>query len=69
MSSVTPYRSSAQRTGRALLIAYCTLVFAFLLLPTLAVIPISFNPSAFLVFLVEGLSLLWYETSMPLRFL
>ena len=56
-----PYRTPAQRIGRTLLIVYCTLVFAFLVLPTLAVIPISLNPSSFLVFPTEGLSLRWYR--------
>ena len=56
-----PYRTPAQRIGRTVLIAYCTLVFAFLVLPTLAVIPISLNPSSFLVFPTEGLSLRWYR--------
>lgn len=56
-----PYRTPAQRIGRAILVGYCTLVFAFLVLPTLAVIPISLNPSSFLVFPSEGLSLRWYR--------
>ncbi len=56
-----PYRTPAQRIGRTVLIVYCTLVFAFLVLPTLAVIPISLNPSSFLVFPTEGLSLRWYR--------
>lgn len=60
MSAVTPYRTPAQRIGRGVLIGFCALVFAFLVLPTLAVIPISLNPSAFLVFPTEGLSLRWY---------
>lgn len=60
MSVVTPYRTPAQRIGRGVLIGFCALVFAFLILPTLAVIPISLNPSAFLVFPTEGLSLRWY---------
>ena len=56
-----PYRTPAQRIGRGLLVAFCTLIFAFLVLPTLAVIPISLNPSSFLVFPTDGLSLRWYE--------
>jgi len=60
MSGVTPYRTPAQRVGRGVLTGFCALVFAFLVLPTLAVIPISLNPSAFLVFPTEGLSLRWY---------
>jgi putative spermidine/putrescine transport system permease protein len=53
-------RSQGERLGRMALIGFSTLVFAFLILPTLAVIPISLNPSTFLVFPTEGLSLRWY---------
>lgn len=61
MIGVTPYRSSGQRAARAILVGFCILVFAFLLLPTLAVIPLSFNSSSFLVFPTDGLSLRWYQ--------
>ena len=57
----TPFRSPAQRAARVALIGYCALVFGFLVLPTLAVIPLSLNPSSFLVFPKDGLSLRWYE--------
>ncbi|NIJ39496.1 putative spermidine/putrescine transport system permease protein [Sphingopyxis panaciterrae] len=56
------YRSRSERIGRALLIALCTLIFAFLVLPILAVIPLSLNPGSFLVFPQEALSLRWYRT-------
>lgn len=56
------YRSPADRAGRAALIGFCGLVFAFLVLPILAVVPLSFNPSAFLVFPENGLSLRWYRS-------
>jgi putative spermidine/putrescine transport system permease protein len=56
-----PYRTSGQRFTRWLLVGFCTLVFAFLVLPTLAVIPISLNPSSILVFPTETLSLRWYR--------
>jgi len=61
MTPVSPWRSPGQRAARALLIGACSLVFAFLVLPTLAVIPLSLNPSAFLVFPEDGLSLRWYR--------
>ncbi|MDT9600323.1 ABC transporter permease [Sphingosinicella rhizophila] len=61
MSAVSPYRSAAQRGGRIALILYCAIVFAFLVLPILIVIPLSFNPTAFLVLPTDGLSLRWYE--------
>lgn len=56
------YRSRPERIGRALLIALCTMIFAFLVLPILAVIPLSLNPGSFLVFPQEALSLRWYRT-------
>lgn len=56
------YRSRSERVGRVLLIALCTMIFAFLVLPILAVIPLSLNPGSFLVFPQEALSLRWYRT-------
>ena len=50
-----------QRWSRRALVAFCTLVFAFLVLPTLAIVPLSLNSSGFLVFPNEGLSLRWYQ--------
>ena len=62
MSAVSPYRSRGQRLARGLLVAFSILVFGFLVLPTLAVIPLSLNPSAFLVFPDGELSLRWYRS-------
>jgi putative spermidine/putrescine transport system permease protein len=59
---MTGYRSRSERAGRALLISFCILVFAFLVLPILAVVPLSLNPGAFLVFPEQELSLRWYRT-------
>jgi putative spermidine/putrescine transport system permease protein len=61
VTPITPYRSPAQRASRWLLAGFSGLVFAFLVLPTLAIVPLSLNPSAFLVFPTERLSLRWYE--------
>lgn len=47
--------------SRAVLIAFSVLVLGFLLLPILAVVPMSLNPTTFLVFPTEGLSLRWYR--------
>lgn len=49
------------RIGRAALITAASLVLAFLILPILAVVPLSLNPTAFLVFPTDGLSLRWYH--------
>src|SRR3546814_519176 len=60
-AGMTTYRSTSQRVGRVLLIGFCTLVFAFLVLPILAVVPLSLNSGTFLVFPENGLSLRWYR--------
>jgi putative spermidine/putrescine transport system permease protein len=61
MTARRPYRSPLQRTWRYVLYAYCGLVFAFLISPILAVMPLSFNPSSFLTYPMSGFSLRWYE--------
>jgi putative spermidine/putrescine transport system permease protein len=61
MTGISPYRSAGQHAARWLLVGFCALVFDVRLLPTLAGIPISLNPSSFLVFPTEGLSLRWYR--------
>jgi putative spermidine/putrescine transport system permease protein len=58
---MTALRSGGERVGRAALIVYSALVFAFLVLPILAVVPLSLNPGSFLVFPEGGLSLRWYR--------
>lgn len=58
---MTALRSRGERVGRAALIAYSVLVFAFLVLPILAVVPLSLNPGSFLVFPDGSLSLRWYR--------
>lgn len=55
-------RSRSERAGRAALIGFSVLVFAFLVLPILAVIPLSLNPTTFLVFPDGEFSLRWYRT-------
>ncbi|MBB6426960.1 ABC transporter permease [Sphingopyxis sp. JAI128] len=58
---MSSHRSRPERIGRVLLILFCALVFAFLVLPILAVIPLSFNPGSFLVFPHDAVSLRWYR--------
>ena len=48
--------------GRAALYALCTAVFAFLILPILAIIPLSLNAGSFLSFPLSGFSTRWYQT-------
>jgi putative spermidine/putrescine transport system permease protein len=42
-------------------LAFCLLVFWYLIFPILIIIPISFSPSDFLQFPPQGLSLRWYK--------
>ena len=46
---------------RILLYAFATLVFIYLMLPSLIVIPISFGEATYLEFPPESLSLRWYQ--------
>jgi putative spermidine/putrescine transport system permease protein len=47
--------------ARAALYVFAALVLAFLVLPILAIVPLSFNSSSFLAYPVAGFSLRWYE--------
>lgn len=47
--------------GRALLFGWCGLVFAFLVLPIAAIVPLSFNAGSFLTYPLDGFSWRWYE--------
>lgn len=60
MSTAGPV-SPLQRLGRRLFIGVCVLVFAFLVLPILVVVPLSFNGGSFLTYPLDGVSLRWYE--------
>jgi putative spermidine/putrescine transport system permease protein len=51
----------SQRAGRWAFLTYCALVFAFLVLPILAIVPLSFNGGSFLTYPLDGLSFRWYE--------
>jgi putative spermidine/putrescine transport system permease protein len=59
-SSQTGAATPALRWPRWLLIAYATLVIAFLIAPILAIVPLSFNAGSFLAYPLDGLSLRWY---------
>src|SRR5262249_2442884 len=52
--------SLTARVVRRALLVLCTLIFAFLLLPLLAIIPLSFNSGSFLTYPLAGLSWRWY---------
>lgn len=55
-------RTPSARAARGALIGWCALVIGFLVLPILAVIPLSFNPGTFLTFPDQAWSLRWYRT-------
>lgn len=56
-----PYASPLQRAGYWLFYTVVTLVFVFLMLPVLAIIPISFSSGSFLSYPLPGLSWQWYQ--------
>lgn len=47
-------------TVRRILIAYAALVLVFLIVPILAIVPLSFNAGSFLTYPLDGVSLRWY---------
>ena len=58
----------AESAWRYVLWAVCVLVLAFLILPILIIVPLSFSSGTFLTFPLPGLSLRWYQeffTSAP----
>ena len=52
--------SYPNRTGRYALYTFCGLVFIFLMVPILVIIPLSFNADPFLTYPLTGFSLRWY---------
>jgi putative spermidine/putrescine transport system permease protein len=53
--------TAMNRVWRLLFGALCTLVLVFLLLPILAIVPLSFSSGSLLVYPLPGLSLRWYQ--------
>ncbi|GEO81247.1 ABC transporter permease [Pararhodospirillum oryzae] len=60
--SASPSLTVEERLWRAVLWGSSILVFAFLMVPLLAIIPLSFNGGPFLTYPLQGVSLRWYET-------
>lgn len=54
-------RTAEERFWLILLYGGATLVFFFLMVPILAIIPLSFNSGQFLTYPLEGFSLRWYH--------
>ena len=68
MSDAPSGMSFAEHGGHYVLWAVCILVLAFLILPILIIVPLSFSSGTFLTFPLPGLSLRWYQeffTSAP----
>ena len=51
----------SQRATRIAFLVLCALVFAFLVLPIFAIVPLSFNGGSFLTYPLDGFSWRWYE--------
>ena len=63
-----PYATPLERAWYYTLWLICALVLAFLVLPILVIVPLSFSSGTFLTFPLPGFSLRWYEelfTSAP----
>jgi putative spermidine/putrescine transport system permease protein len=56
-----PFASPLERAGRIAFRALCALILAFLVLPILAIVPLSLNGGSFLSYPLDGLSLRWYR--------
>src|SRR6266550_2615463 len=56
-----PYPSFPQHALRFGYYGFCALVFMFLVVPIVAVVPLSFNSGTFLTYPLEGFSLRWYD--------
>lgn len=55
------YATLAQRFSRYGLYCFGGLVLAFLMLPILVIVPLSFNSDSFLLYPMSGFSLKWYQ--------
>jgi len=63
-----PYATPLERAWHYTLWLICAVVMAFLVLPILVIVPLSFSSGTFLTFPLPGFSLRWYEeffTSAP----
>lgn len=55
------YATPLERKWHVAFRVLCVLVFIFLVIPVLIVIPLSFNSEAFFTFPMPGVSLRWYD--------
>ena len=61
MSGIPSLRTPSQRIAWTATIVASTLVFFFLMVPILAIMPLSFSSGSYLTYPLPGLSLRWYE--------
>lgn len=61
MITFPPYATFTDKLGWWLLRMLCVAVLAYLLLPIVVIIPLSFSSSSFLAYPMPGWSLQWYE--------
>jgi putative spermidine/putrescine transport system permease protein len=61
MMLLSPYASVGDRLRMGLLLIWCALVLAFLVLPIFVPVPLSFNSESFFTYPLAGLSWRWYE--------
>jgi putative spermidine/putrescine transport system permease protein len=61
MRSLPPSMSLAERIRHYGLWTFCVLVLAFLILPIMVIVPLSFSAGGLLTFPLPGLSLRWYQ--------
>lgn len=58
--ALPPYATPFERTVYYGLRAFCALIFAFLIVPVIAIIPLSFNSEPYFTYPMPGVSLRWY---------
>jgi putative spermidine/putrescine transport system permease protein len=58
---LSPYATLADKIRMAVLLTWCTLVLAFLVLPIFVPVPLSVNSEAFFTYPLKGVSWRWYR--------
>ncbi|WCM95297.1 ABC transporter permease [Acidovorax sp. NCPPB 2350] len=61
LPTFAPGTSLAERVWHVALRLFCALVLLYLVLPVLAIVPLSFSDSSFLAYPIQGFSLRWYR--------
>jgi len=60
--ALQPYASSLEKTWYYTFRVFCGLVFFFLIVPILVIIPLSFNSEPYFTYPMPGFSLRWYNS-------